>query len=263
MSSLTKLTTQRLSLSLFLVVVALLLMVTPTVSAQGDEIVITSESVESDFPNNIVFKVTATGPNAIEEVRVFLRPIGSDQATYAYLDIVQGTEVSGEYVMTTGTGTTHKPPGTTIRYYYEIQDTAGHMLRSEDKKFLYMDNALAWKQVADDVGLLTVYYYGDFVESRAESVLETAQETLEVMGDVLGIRPQEAINIVALQQLPGHGEGFALPVPGGDRGPPDRGTGLCGGTRTPGLDLGRGFHRSRFPRVHPYPGGRGRRSGIR
>lgn len=173
------------------------LLLSSAVLAEGDEIRITSEEVAADFPNNVVFKLTVTGPEPIEEVRVFVKPVGSERSAYGYLDIVPGTEVSGEYVMITGTGTSHKPPGTTIRYYYEIRDTAGQVLRTEDKEFLYLDSSLAWKSIPDDVGLLTVYYYGDFVERRAREVMDASQRTLEDMGDVLGIRPEEPINIVA------------------------------------------------------------------
>ena len=92
---------------------------------QADEIRVVSQSVVSDFPNNITFKLTATSPDPIEEIRVFLKPMGSDVSTYNYLDIELGTLVSGEYVMTTGTGATHRPPGTIIRYSFEIRDAGG------------------------------------------------------------------------------------------------------------------------------------------
>ena len=178
-------------------ILGMLLLLSSAAFAEGDDIRITSEEVAADFPNNVVFKLTVTGPAPIEEVRVFVKPVGTERSAYGYLDIVPGTEVSGEYVMITGTGASHQPPGTTIRYYYEIRDTSGDVLRTEDKEFLYLDSVLAWKSLPDDAGLLTVYYYGDFVERRAREVMDASQRTLEEMGDVLGIRPEEPINIVA------------------------------------------------------------------
>ena len=164
---------------------------------QGDEIRVLSQEVSGDFPNGITFKLTATSSDPIEEIRVFLKPLGSDQSTYAYLDIEPGRLVRGQYTMPIGMGTTHKPPGTVVRYSFEIQDSAGHVLRTEDQEYLYMDTSLDWKEISDEVGLLTVYYYGDFVERRARTVLETSQKTIEGMGPVLGMRPEDPIKIVA------------------------------------------------------------------
>ena len=168
----------------------------PAAMGQGDEIEITSQEVESDFPNQITFKLAATGPDPIEEVRVFLKPAGSESSTYGYLDIVPGGEVSGEYVMPTG-GANHKPPGTLVRYSFELRDAAGRVLRTEDQEFLYMDSSLEWKEIADEEGLLTVYYYGEFVETRARTVMDAARTTMRNMGGVLGIQPVDPVTIVA------------------------------------------------------------------
>ena len=167
----------------------------PGVSGQEDEIRIISQVVENGFPDNITFMLTASSPDPIEEIRVFLKPVGSDRSSYGYLDIEPAIRVSGRYTMSIGFGASHKPPGTLVRYSFEIRDTAGRVRRTEDEEFLYMDNTLDWKEISD--GLLTVYYYGDFVEKRAQTVLEASQKTMENMGRLLGIRPTEPIRIVA------------------------------------------------------------------
>ena len=162
-----------------------------------NEIRIISEKVDSKFPDNVTFNIAATGPDPIDEVRVFLKPLGTDRSTYGYLDIIPGEEVDGEYIMDTGIGPNHKPPGTVIRYSYEIRDTAGRVLKTEDREYLYLDESLAWKSVAGDDGFLTVYYYGDFVEKRAHTVLEATQQTVKDMGRVLGVELDEPIKVVA------------------------------------------------------------------
>ena len=187
-------------LALTTLLVSIFALAAPTVFApmafgQGDGIHIVSQEVESNFPNDITFRVIATSPDPIEEIRVFLKALGSDRSTYAYLDIETGTEVSGEYVMPTGMGTVHKPPGTVVRYSYEIRDAGGRVHRTEDQDFLYLDDSVEWKEVSE--GLLTVFYYGDFVEKRAQTVLEAVELTMENMGRVLGIEPEEPVNVVA------------------------------------------------------------------
>ena len=197
MQRLNRVTLRVLVLLLVTAALAIPVVFAPAAVARGpeddEEIRVVSLEVASDFPNNITFRLSAEGPDPIEEIRVFLKPAGSDQSTYGYLDIEPGTLVNGEYAMLTG-GSNHKPPGTAIRYSFEIRDTAGRVLRTDDKEFLYMDDQLEWKEITE--GILTVYYYGDFVERRARTVLETAQKTMEDMGRVLGIRPEKHINIV-------------------------------------------------------------------
>ena len=163
--------------------------------ADGEELKIVSQNVVSDFPDGVIFRVTAAGPDPVDEIRVFLKPKGGDRSTYGYLDIEPGTEVSGEYVMPTDSTATHTPPGALIQYSYEVRDTAGRVLRTEEQEFLYMDETLEWRQISE--GILTVYYYGEFVEKRARTVLETAQKTMDRMGRVLGVQTTEPIRIVA------------------------------------------------------------------
>ena len=171
------------------------LAVAPMAFAEGDELKIVSEDVVSDFPDGVIFRVTAESPDTVEEIRVFLRPLGSDRSTYGYLDIQPGTVVTGEYLMPTDSTATHTPPGSLIEYSYEVRDAAGRVLRTDDQEFLYMDERLDWKQVSE--GILTVYYYGEFVEKRARTVLETAQKTMVRMGKILGTQPTKPIRIVA------------------------------------------------------------------
>ena len=176
-------------------VVVVLGMLPMLASANGHGIQVMVQRAQSDFPNDITFSIEATSPDPIEEIRVFFRPVGSGNSTYGYLDIEPGTVVKGEHVMATGTGSTHRPPGTVVRYFFEILDAAGRELRTEEQDFLYIDESLEWKSITE--GILTVYYYGDFVEKRARTVLETAQATMKDMGDVLGIRPTEPIKLVS------------------------------------------------------------------
>ena len=188
----------RISVLLVLLsVLALTVVFAPAVFGQEEAIKIVSQEVQNDFPDKITFKVTATGPDTIEEIRLFFRPLGSNRSTYGYLEIDPGVTVSGEHVMLTGTGVNHKPPGTIIRYSIEVRDAAGRVLRTPETDHLYLDESLNWKSISDEKGLLTVYYYGDFVERRAQTVLEATQATMELMGPVLGIQPTEPMKIVS------------------------------------------------------------------
>ena len=172
---------------------ALLLALPSAVMGEGEDIILTDE-VEGKFSKSITFKVTASGPDIIDEIRVFIDSTSDERSSYGYLDIRPGKQVDGEYVLNLASAG-YRPPGTLIRYSYEIRDKAGRVVRTPEKQHLYLDESLEWESVSE--GLLTVYYYGDFVEKRARTVLETSQKTMDNMGKLLGIRPTDPIRIIS------------------------------------------------------------------
>ena len=166
--------------------------------AQSDEPMIVSDSVESNFPDGLVFGAVARGPDPIEHLRVLLRVPGSDTLTNGRLNIVPGTEVSGEYALRTRTGGQYVPPGTPISYVYELRDSAGRVVRTPEREVIYEDSRFQWLQLSE--GLITVYYYGgslaEFVKKRAEIVLDAAVQTVDNMAPILGIDPDIPIRVV-------------------------------------------------------------------
>ena len=60
---------------------------------------------------------------------------------------------------------------------------------------MYIDNRFEWLTVSDE--LITVYYYGEYVEERARIILDAARQTMDNMVQVLGIAPTDPLRIVA------------------------------------------------------------------
>jgi len=180
----------RIAISIF----AMLALFSPasTTLADGDSITVISTQAESTFPTGITFKISATSPNVIEDIRVFFKPYGSKRSAYAVLDFEPGITAEGKYLLST-TGSNHTPPGAFISYSFEIRDGAGDMIRTEEKQALYEDNRFEWETITE--GLITVYYYGP-VRKRAQMVMDAVGETLRNMGPVLGIEPYEPLRIV-------------------------------------------------------------------
>jgi hypothetical protein len=168
------------------------------VSAQSQELTVLSQSVESQFPDSISFKLSASGPNPIEDIRVVLKTLGGEASTYGRIEVIPGNKVSGEYLLSTSTGAQYIPPGTLIRYYFELRDNAGGVLRTQQKEYLYEDNRFDWREVSQDN--ITVYYYGgeiaEFLKIRAEVVLEASLKAATKMEPVLGIITEEPIRLV-------------------------------------------------------------------
>jgi hypothetical protein len=162
--------------------------------ADDNEIEVLSQRAESDFPDGVRFFIEARSPDEIEEVRVFFKKLGqTSRSSYRLVEFEPGKSISGESVILSGRSGEYIPPGTRIEYSFEIRDKAGRVYRSQDEVFIYLDNRFEWKTVSN--GLITVFYYGD-AEARAQTMLETAQETLQRMRPVLGIDPEDPLHIV-------------------------------------------------------------------
>ncbi len=180
-------------LASLLAVLTLSLIPAISVFAEGEEIQVLSEEVESRFPTGVAFKVTASSPNIIKEIRVFFKAQGRENSSYAVIDFEPGTQVSAEHLLSI-TSANHIPPGSSILYSFEIRDGEGQVLRTQEKQAIYEDSRFEWKEINE--GFITVYYYGP-VERRAQTVMDSVQETIDRMGPVLGLAPQIPIRVVA------------------------------------------------------------------
>lgn len=186
--------------SLFLMLALLfalaILLPSTTVFAEEGEIEVLDVDAESQFPDGVRFSVTAQSSDEIDEIRVFLKRTGeTGSSTYRSVDFEPGTLVTGESILSTSGGGGYFPPGTQIQYSFEIRDKAGAVYRTPEQDFIYDDGRFEWQTVSS--GLISVDYYGEYVEQRAQTILEAAEETLEIMGPLLGIEPTEPLRIVS------------------------------------------------------------------
>lgn len=165
------------------------------VSADPGDIQVLDQNAESEFPDGIRFTVTVRSSQEIDDIRVFFKKLGNTRQTaYRAVEFEPGTEVTGVSLLESGGLGSYFPPGTKIEYSFEIRDESGAVLRTEGREFVYEDNRFEWHTVT--AGLITVYFYGEYVENRAQTVLDAASEALERMLPVLGIAPEEPLRIV-------------------------------------------------------------------
>ena len=163
--------------------------------ADAGDIEVNVASAESNFPDGILFRVDAESKGIIDEVRVFIKKADqSGRSSYRSIDVEPSESVSGETLLPSGTGGDFFPPGTKISYYFEVRDKAGGVVQTEERDFVYEDSRFHWLSVND--GLITVYYYSEYVEERARIILEAAKQTMDRMVGVLGIAPTDPLRIV-------------------------------------------------------------------
>ena len=163
-------------------------------NAQESEIRILDQRVDTNFPTDVKFYVEVDGPDEIEEVRVVMKTLGqTTRSAYRQVEFEPGRSVSGEAELLTS-GNNYVPPGTRMAYSFEVRDTAGRVLETEEQVFVYLDSRFEWFTVSE--GIVTVYYNDPLVKSRAEHVLETALTSMAITGPVLGINPDVPLHIV-------------------------------------------------------------------
>ena len=167
-----------------------------------------SSSIVSEFPGGFRITAEATGDKEIEAIVVHLQMGQVTSGTFDYLCTPSGGNgqlepgkceelkpaklVKGELFWRTDRSVSYLPPGTSIRYYFDIQDVDGGKLVTEEQVFIYYDARYEWSEVSD--GTISVAYHGP-VKTRAETILATIQETVVNMQPVLGFAGDEPIRV--------------------------------------------------------------------
>ncbi|HCI85415.1 MAG TPA: hypothetical protein DHV68_01085 [Dehalococcoidia bacterium] len=160
--------------------------VTAGVSAQDPSpITVVAYSAESQFPEGMTFTVDLESELRIDDVRVTFEigDRGSKQYSYLELDQTSRPLINGELFHRTNSRDRYVPPGTSIKYWFEITDENGDTLITEPDTFRFDDARFEWEEVT--LGPVTILYHGP-VKTRAERLAEAAVESLEIMGPVTG-----------------------------------------------------------------------------
>ena len=164
-----------------------------TVRAAGPEL--RWHEVTSEFPAGFRIKARASSDSEITSVAVRLRIGQQTRSAYDYLEHGTGKLVEGEFFWRTDTAPRYVPPGTIIRYNFQIEDSAGRSVETERQEFVYFDARYLddegnsrWQEVSE--GTVTVAFKGP-VKKRAEEVLSTIIVTLDKMVPVMGEEAME------------------------------------------------------------------------
>ena len=181
-----------------LMAAAALLWYAGAIHAEGETIEVKSSSVTSEFPDGFRVKLEASGVNEIKSMAIRLRIGQRNREAYNYLEgpdggpLENGKLVNGELLWRTGTAARYIPPGTLITYQFEIEDTEGSRLETDEQQFIYQDVRFDWSEVSD--GPVSVAYHGP-VKKRAQTVLDTIVATLARISPLLGAHSTEPIRV--------------------------------------------------------------------
>ncbi len=157
--------------------------------AQGIEV--TAQDVANSFPDEIVFRLSASSDPDIQEVTVRYEILPDGVPAYGVPQFEPGGQVQVDFHLDANDGQLYLAPGAEILYHWEIEDAAGNTLSTEPATFVYQDTRYDWVSASE--GNVSVHWYGG---GDAESYLRVARDTLDRMAALrsrvpLGQSPEE------------------------------------------------------------------------
>lgn len=141
--------------------------------AASAEIEIRSNTAQNQFPDGIRFTLFMASDSDITEVRLHYRILPGGVSASVIPSCSGGTSCN---VLVGSTRDSYMVPGAEVLYSWELSDSSGAQVTTEEQMVTYDDTRFEWLELTE--GNLTVhYYFGD--EESQRTVLRVAQETIE------------------------------------------------------------------------------------
>ena len=173
---------------------ALWVVLTGGASADNDWVEFGDQSVEINFPDDMVFALQFTTQRNVARANLSFQIVGQDSGRIEPADFQDGDPSSAEFTLRTrGGSSTFIPPGAVMTYRWIIEDENGNSAETVPSELMYTDTRFEWDNVFRDN--ITVHYNGP-TRTRAETVLETSVVTLGNMGRLLNTELTRDVNIV-------------------------------------------------------------------
>ena len=175
---------------LFLTLIVLLsLTFSLPAGAQGG-IQATLNEYEYAFRDHITFRVEASSEAEIAEITLFVRVSGESGRQRDKPDFEPSRSISAEIVWDKMAEDQYRPPGVTIKYWWQLKDVAGNELKTEPVTFVYMDDKHPW-QVLENEDLALYWYEGG--DSLGSTLIERAVQALEQISSELGVKVEDQL----------------------------------------------------------------------
>ncbi|MFZ5915875.1 MAG: peptidase MA family metallohydrolase [Chloroflexota bacterium] len=181
----------KLRLMLIALLFVLSLGLPTAVVAQGDIQVLRNEHTYV-FRDHITFRLEARSAAEISAITLSVRVSGESGRQRDEPEFTPGQAVSVEVVWDEMAEDTYRPPGVEIRFWWDIEDAAGHTLRTEPITFVYMDDQHPWR-VLENEQVALYWYAGD--DSLGSSLFERAVQAVDQIAAELGVEVEDQVKI--------------------------------------------------------------------
>jgi hypothetical protein len=156
------------------------------VHAQSGAVVFDSTNAVNDFPNGVNFSVSFHSEVDLSKLKVTLRytipPEGAN--VYEEPECNGNTKVECTFNLKSGLKL-FLVPGANVIYYWQVEDEAGAVTKTQPATFVYDDTRFSWKSTTE--GNLTIWYYSGS-ESDARALLQVGTDGLQHMEQLLNTK---------------------------------------------------------------------------
>ena len=181
-----------------LITSALLLLLSPSLVAAGDDIAVIASDVDVNFPSQAVFTIEAEGYVDIVDVRLYYQV---DKMNYAevvsegWADFTPASMVEANWVWDMRNA--GLPPGAEVTYWWMIEDIDGNRFETSPEITHFDDDSYLWQSLTSTVPqgseMSLFWYEGD--DSFSQELMDTCEEGLARLTQDIGTYPERPINI--------------------------------------------------------------------
>jgi hypothetical protein len=174
-------------------ILAVILVITPTIAHSQDQITLLDSSAQIYFPSALVFKIKAQSQNDIIKLRLHYQVDKMNYATVtseAWPQFTPSPKVQTEWVWDMRKASLLV--GATIKYWWTIEDTTGDSLTTPSQIIRFDDLRYTWKKITSgQINLL--WYKGN--QSFVDQLMAGCQQALDRLAQDTGVYLKQPVSI--------------------------------------------------------------------
>jgi hypothetical protein len=181
-----------------LIISTLLLFLSPSIVAAGEDISVIASDVDVNFPSQAVFTLEAESYDDIIDVRLYYHV---DMMNYAevvsegWAEFTPANTIEANWIWDMENASL--PPGAEVTYWWLIEDAAGNRFETSSDIMHFDDERYPWQSltntVLQDSELALHWYEGS--DSFAQELMDTCQGGLARLTQDIGTYPERPIKI--------------------------------------------------------------------
>ncbi|MBN2462642.1 MAG: peptidase MA domain-containing protein [Dehalococcoidia bacterium] len=173
------------------IILVTLLFVLPSIIHAQEGISLVNSTAEVYFPSALVFKIKATSQSDITKLRLHYQV---EKMNYAQVtsetwpDFTPSPKVETEWLWDMRKATL--PSGTTVKYWWTIEDAKGNRLITSPELIRFEDLRYSWQKLT--MGQIDLFWYKGS-QSFAEELMAACQQALERLAEDTGVYLEKPI----------------------------------------------------------------------
>jgi hypothetical protein len=181
-----------------LITSTLLLLLSPSLVAAGNDIAVIASDVNVNFPSQAVFTLEAESSAAIVDVRLYYQV---DKMNYAevvsegWADFIPANRIEANWVWDMRNSSL--PPGAQVTYWWMIEDADGNKFETSPEIINFDDDLYLWQSLTSTIpqgGELTLFWY-EGGDSFSQELMGACEEGLARLTQDIGTYPERPIKI--------------------------------------------------------------------